>query len=114
MSQKTRQTPGEGDLPSSGPAEKKCSICFVPRTEHERLVRAGELHHRFSEQGELVHDAPRKPQVRATPDLALRMALIDAGVVKYSDIARAEAQLGAVSPAGGRESGADRADRPAP
>lgn len=94
-------------------ATKRCAICETPRPEHDRKVAAGELHHRFSEAGELVHSTERRPQVPKTADLALRVALIDAGVITYEQIARAEAKLRDLPVESGADGRGDRGDRPA-
>jgi len=109
-----KSDPRDG-LPAT-PNEKKCAICLIARTEHDTRVRAGELHHAFSENGELIHSTPRKPEARrvtVTADLALRVALIEAGVITYEQLARAEAALREVPDPGRQGSRGDREDRPA-
>lgn len=89
----------------------RCSFCQATRGQHAELERAGELHHQFSERGELVHSKPeqKNQRVMVAPDLVLRMALLDAGVITEGQLTLAEAKIRA-SVSGG-DGGSDPADR---
>ena len=73
----------------------QCAICQASAEHHRRLEEAGEIHHAYSRAGELVHSTgpEKKPKVLATPDLILRMALVDKGIITTEDLLRAEMKL---------------------
>jgi len=86
--------------------DDSCKVCGGTRLAHRQL------NHEFSEDGQLrqKQDPPKQRPAAAASgiDLALRMVLIDAGVVSAEDIALKGAELRERIEA--RRSAADRSD----
>lgn len=78
-------------------ASDACSLCGVQERPHRAAEAEGEVNHKFSPTGQLVQidrrAAHTPPRTISTADAALRLALIDKGILSYDDLAAAEVRL---------------------
>jgi len=83
-----------------------CKICKHDRKGHQQLELIGNLHHKYSENGEVkpstaVQDAAAAEKAKKAigpADTVLRAILMDLGIVSFDALARKELELREQSP----------------
>jgi hypothetical protein len=76
-----------------------CMFCSLDGEQHKVAEETRAVNHEFSLDGQFMplpverKKEPKADRVVATADPVLRLALIDAGLLKYEDLAAAEVKL---------------------
>lgn len=76
---------------------KYCGLCKLDEETHKKFERNGKVHHVFSEAGKLKRVKEQKGQATPAPvisgDPALRLLLIEKGIITDDDLARVNEAL---------------------